>query len=254
MTHQRHTRTGLAVRTGARRSRWSRGSAWIACGVAGALSAALLAGCRAKGAWTEADDLRAKVLELETALSRTSAERDEARATLAEIERARVAGSGNLSADVLAALPRCAGITIDRLSGLGVGPDGGRASGADKRSDGASADASNTPLVVNVYIRPYDGVERFVQVVGRLRVRVDGLPPASAVGDAPPVALGSVDLGPAELREAYRSSPLGTHYTIVVPLSTAPAARASLAISAEFSDALSGRVHATSLVVPASAR
>jgi hypothetical protein len=201
-----------------------------------------LQGCTAKGTYTEADELREKIIALEKDLSKASAERDEARAKLAEAERVRLAGSADLPADVLAALPRCAGIALDGLTGL-------------------SRDAK----AVDVYIKPFDGRQRFVQIVGTLTVRADLIPPATAENgaqrapgakpgnsppSAPPLSLGTVTLTPTDLREAYRSSPLGTHYTVRVPVSAAVPPGATLAVTAEFLDALSGQAHRASSVAP----
>lgn len=193
-----------------------------------------LHGCSAKGTYTEADELRERIIALEKDLSKTTAERDEARAKLAEAERVRLAGSDDLPADVLAAMPRCAGISFDGLTGLA--------------RDGASVD---------VYVKPFDGRQRFVQIVGTLTVRADLIPPpttdaAKSASDAPAAAtpLGVVTLSPVELRDAYRSSPLGTHYSVRLPISAAVPPGGSLAITAEFLDPLSGQAHRASTITP----
>lgn len=192
-------------------------------------STAQLMGCRAKGEWSEADELRAKVLDLEKQLATASAQRDEANAKLGEIERARLSTGGELASDVVAALPRCAGIEIDRWSGFDF-------------SEGATGEA------IHVYVKPFDGRERFIQIVGLLRVRADHVP-GGAAASAQPSALGSASLDPPGLREAFRSSPLGTHYFVRIPLATAHPKDGSLILSAEFTDSLTGRIHQASRVI-----
>lgn len=180
--------------------------------------AVIPAACSTKGAWTEADELRSRVVELEKSLATTTAERNEARAKLAEIERASTIGSGDLAADVLDALPRCAGIELDRLSGL-------------------APDASK----LYVYLKPFDGRRRFVQIVGRVSLRADLLPEQP---DAPPTTLASASLGPAELRDAYRSGLTGTHYELALPVDHAdhpPVGR--IAVRVTFDDALTRTAH-----------
>lgn len=180
-----------------------------------------MSACRAKGTWSEADELRQRLEEARRELASVRAERDEALATLAEAERVRLATGGELSAEVAAALPRCAGVEIDRLSGPTPAFD-----------------------AVEVYVRPFDGRRRFVQVVGRLRVRADAVPSAGSESAMPPRMLGQAELGPGELREAYRSSVMGTHYAVRVPVEAgAWPTEGSVAVSVELLDALSGRVH-----------
>lgn len=188
------------------------------------------AGCRAKGQWTAEDELRARVQELESQLATVTAERDESRVKLAELERVRLSGSTDVPADVLAAMPRCAGIEIDRLTG-------------------PSSRSASEPAV-DVYLRPYDGRQRFVQVAGRVTIRVDRVPVTTAPG-LQPAALGQANLDPAALREAYRASPMGTHYSVRVPVAPGGLAPgAQLAITVEFFDALTGQVHTASRLIP----
>lgn len=198
---------------------------------------AMLTSCRVGGASSEADALREKVVGLEKDLSKARAERDEARAVLAEAERVRLAGSGDLPAEVLAAVPRCATVTLDRGSGLS--------------RDGAWID---------VTVKPADARGRFVQIVGTLSVRADYIPPpeadsagrAQGAAPAEPRPLGAVTLSPGDLRDAYRSSLMGTHYVARIPvppgaLEGPGAERGSIALSLEFLDALSGQAHRDSL-------
>lgn len=61
-------------------------------------------------------------------------------------------------------------------------------------------------------VETLDGRNRFVQVVGRLRI-------TAAQGPAPAARpLADITLQPVELREAFRSGILGTRYAVEVPL------------------------------------
>ena len=188
-------------------------------------AAIALTGCRSKPKNFDNDNdaLRRQVAELETQLAQMTAERNEFEAQLIELGRVREAGSGDLGADVIAALPRCAGIRIGRYSGL------------------VDRDDLEGPEAIAVYVNTFDGRQRFVQVVGRLTIEVTELPPVDGSDDRPPRVLGEVVLEPADLRDAYRSSPAGTHYTVRIPL---PAPQGPVAgtvvIRAELQDLVSG--------------
>lgn len=202
----------------------------VLCG-AGALSL-LLAGCGsatiggAKGFSTANDELRTKVAALEAENAQLKAIRTELEGRLAQEQRVR---EGLVSQDVLAAMPACSGIAIDSLSGLFP----------------ASNDVA--PTTCNIYIKPFDGRQRFVQIVGTVRAEVHALDPAAAAQDAgkSPVTIGTLTLTPAQLREAYRSGLTGTHYTLEVPITSPDASlhKADLVIRVQFEDALTGKVH-----------
>ncbi len=198
-----------------------------ALALVGLLVFAAVAGCRAKGEWSENDDLRSRIIELEGRLADTTRERDEARAKLAEAERVRLTG-GELAADAADALPRCAGIEIDRFSGV---------SGLDR---------------LDVYVRPIDGRGRFVQIVGTVNIRADVLPAPGSAPDVQPRRIASTTVAPAELREAYRSTVLGTHYTIALAVDPAGITSGDrVALSVEFLDALTGQAFRAERIVPA---
>jgi hypothetical protein len=187
-----------------------------------------------KGVSTVNDELRRKVASLETENARLIAQRDELTAKLAESERSRTSA---LPEDVLAAIPRCAGVEIGSLSG-------------------PMPEANGQMPGFVAYIEPFDGRRRFVQIVGTLRVEAVLLPPqtsenpASQAAAPEPRVLARATLTPAQLREAYRSGLTGTHYTVDLPI-TGPAGPASaidlrgasVLFRATFEDALTGRVH-----------
>jgi len=151
---------------------------------------ALLAGCGKKAA-RQNDLLRARVMDLEAQVERLTDRNRELEAALAQAE----AAPGTLPEEVRAATPHVVRVGIDR-----------RSHALDEDGDGR-ADA------LLVYVKPADGLGRFVQLVGRLGIRAVDLPP-----NADPVSLGQVSLGPTEVRGSYRSSFMGTHYSVTLPL------------------------------------
>lgn len=199
----------------------------------------------------ENDRLRREVAELRERTLALEAARDELRAKLGEHAR-----HDPLPPDVLDALPRCAGIEIDRLSGILARPAPG--------SDGAgrAEPANDPPASIDVYVRTFDGRRRFVQVAGTLTVELFFLPesvgatpstptpPTPAAPIAPPtsppapapMALGAVTLSPTALREAYRSGLGGTCYAVSLPLPPGwPDQPGTLVIRARLDDALTGQ-------------
>lgn len=189
---------------------------------------AVIASCRSgpKNFDNENDELRRKLTDAEARIASLEAERSELAAKLAELTRTFEGAGGEPGADVIASMPRCAGISIGRLSGL------------------ADADDNGVFERVDLYVRPYDGRQRFIQIAGRMKVSATLVPaPGSA---AAPRTLGTAVLLPYDLREAYRSSPMGTHYTATIMIDPLPAASAnagSLVLVAEFEDAITGQVH-----------
>lgn len=196
--------------------------------LAGALGAAA---CRAKPKDfdNENDALRRRVASLEAELADTQARSREIEARYEAILRA---GQAPLAPDVADALPACAGVAIERLTGL-----------VDTDQDGR-ADA------IDVYIRPFDGRRRFVQIVGAVSIDAFTLPVAVGAGTAPdPVRLGAASLSPMDLRDAYRSSPLGTHYSVRMPIAPRDKDAGSVVVRVEFRDAISGLIHRAERIV-----
>ncbi len=110
-------------------------------------------------------------------------------------------------------------------------------------SHATDTDGDGRPDTLVVYVEPTDGRGRFVQLVGALSVHAATLP---ADGDA--ITLGRVTLGPRELRDAYRSTFLGTHYTIDVPITIAAGAtQTECTVQVEFVDGRDGRTVTTQL-------
>lgn len=188
-------------------------------------------GCRgkAKDFENENDALRREVASLTDRLEAAEARNVELEAKFAELRRAADTALGG---EALEALPRCAGIALDRYSGW------------------TDTDGDGSPDAIDVYVRPYDGRRRFVQVAGSLTVEATLLPGGAAGGSGEPRLLARRTLGPESLREAYRSSPLGTHYSVRLDSLAVDGSReGSLVIRAELEDAISGLVHRTERVL-----
>jgi phytoene dehydrogenase-like protein len=78
---------------------------------------------------------------------------------------------------------------------------------------------------------------------------------AAVVAGDPPLAAGTLTLGPAALRERYRSSMMGTHYTLEFPIEwTGDKPASAISVVCEFKDGLSGRTYGTAATLPVSRR
>jgi len=176
----------------------------------------LAGGCETKTA-TANDELRARVLDLEKTneqLRRREAE------LLAELER-ESRRPDSLSPEVRANVPHVAGIAIGRLSHALDGDDDG------------------VPDRLTLYVEPVDGLGRFTQMVGTLSAHAVFVPP-----DADAITIGRISLDPGPLREAYRSSVTGTHYTVQVPIAVdAAQSREPCLVRVRYEDGLTGAVH-----------
>lgn len=194
-----------------------------------------LAGCTVGGsrsASAENDLLRRERLELKQELDRLQRDNADLKAKLAAASGPRPAG---LDAEALAALPVCASIEIDGLSGW------------------TPVSPAEPARGVAVYVRPLDARARFVQAVGVIEVEAISVPSMS-MGGQPRRVAGAV-LGPPMVREAYRSGFMGTNYTIDLvfdaPIDRTADPGASLLLRARYIDALTGRSHETERTLPA---
>jgi outer membrane murein-binding lipoprotein Lpp len=183
--------------------------------IAVVLLVALAAGCADKKASRENDALRARVMELEAQVERLTDHTGELKAALDRAE----AVPETLPDQVRDNIPHVVRVEVERLSHA-LDEDG------DGRAEG-----------VLVYVKPSDGLGRFVQLVGRLSVHAAVLPP-----DADAISVGRVTLDPTEVREAYRTSFMGTHYRLTVPV-TLPAGlpQGPCTIRVVYEDGRSGR-------------
>lgn len=231
----RRTLTGRAPGSGAR----AGAIALLTLGLAGC-------GGKPKNFENDNDALRRRVAELERERDLLQARAAEAEGKLAETARAMGATP---EGQVLEALPRTAGIEIDRFTGF-----------TDADGDGLLDSA-------DVYIRPFDGRRRFVQVAGTVTVELVVVPAkveapagtkksgatkepalkdgATAPAEAAGFRVGPVVLAPRELREAYRSSLMGTHYLahIPIPAEAGELAEVSMVVRVELADPVAGTVH-----------
>lgn len=170
-----------------------------------------LGGCTIGGSSTASaqnDELRRKVAEQQRQIESLAAARDELQTKLAA--KALDAGA---DPEVAAATPVVSVLEIDSLSTL------------------LPLEAKGPATGLRVHVRTLDGRRRFTQAVGVMTVELkDGADATLAAGR----------VGPAALRDAYRSSVTGTHYTIETSLAN-PAAGTTFTLTVRFEDALTGR-------------
>ncbi len=103
---------------------------------------------------------------------------------------------------------------------------------------GASSHYLSSPsCTALVYLDPSDGLGRFTQVVGRVRVSIFSL---SATGESE--TIGTAEYSPSEVREAWRGGVMGTHYTFEIPLAGSKwTCHGSATVRLEFTDGTTGR-------------
>lgn len=134
--------------------------------------------------------------------------------------------SADVPAEVQAVVPHVTSIAISRLSHAKDSDDDGK------------------PDTVVIYIVPSDGLGRFTQLAGPLGASV--MTVASVGGE--PIRLGHVSLTPSEVRDCYRSSLTGTHYTIEVPFDSSamlPQALQQVVAMVVYADGRTGRTQFT---------
>lgn len=178
----------------------------------------------------ESDRLREELAAASDARDRAESRAKELESRLASLVRER---QSEIDPEVAAALPALASVTLSSRSTA-------RLSSAD------SASAQGGALSVALVVSPADGLSRFVQITGTLRLTV-----AALVSGAETVETTTVVTGPKALRDAYRSGFLGTHYTVecAVPWKGDAPPRA-LSVAGEFTDGLTGRTYPIVGTVP----
>ncbi|MCA9297024.1 MAG: hypothetical protein KC983_10915 [Phycisphaerales bacterium] len=177
---------------------------------------ALLAGCGGKSVSLENDRLRRENFDLKEQVDALEGRNAE---LLAMMKTPEPVIAPEDPADVIAATPQVVAVTIDRISHV-----------RDTDSDGV-------PDTLVVYIVPRDGRDRFLQVVGRVKI-VAAIAPLES--DA--TTIGQAEFTPAAVRDAYRSTFTGTHYTFEVPIvMPAGAERESILIRVALDDATTGK-------------
>lgn len=186
-----------------------------------------LPSCRVGGVRSveaENDRLRQEMLDKDKKQRELEGEIAELKVKLAEANQAQ----GQHPDEVLQALPRVTSLDVSSLSGF------------------EPNDASAPATTVAVWFETLDGRGRFVQAVGTVTVSALLLPPT--VGDGSnqePQRIATTTLSPAQLRDAYRSSFTGTHYTAEMkldqPVERGPGRTPSLLVRIEFHDAITGQ-------------
>jgi hypothetical protein len=158
------------------------------------LSIALLGGCR----WPadvarENVRLRHQVVELENEVEAARRERAELEATIEQM---------SVAADPAArGLPQARPAVVElAIGGL---------------SHFRDTSGNLLPDTLVLYVTPRDGRGRFTQVVGEFTVQAS----VSEAEQAPPLVIGERRFTTPEVRDAYRSGFLGTHYTLEVQIS-----------------------------------
>jgi hypothetical protein len=188
---------------------------------------ALLTGCRVGGVRSveaENDRLRQEMVDKEKKQHELEGEIAELKVKLAEASRAQAQHPD----EVLQALPRVTSLEVSSLSGF------------------EPNDVNAPATTVAVWFETEDGRGRFVQAVGTVTISALLLPSKVGDGSSPePQRIASLTLSPAQLRDAYRSSFTGTHYTAEMkldqPVERGPGRTPSLLVRIEFHDAITGQ-------------
>ena len=175
----------------------------------------MLTGCSARAGGQDLEvvnnRLREQNLDLREQVAALEQQNAELRIALEQKAQANESTAANLDENI----PRVTSITLGGLSGFATNSDG---------------------LMVRAYLKPEDGRGRFTQLAGRVTLKLVRVPEGD---DAETVAERSFE--PADVREAYRSSFTGTHYTFELPV-TLPAERAgeSWLLIATYEDIVTG--------------
>ncbi len=199
------------------------------------LVAAALAGCRGTVLKpTPADRLREQVQSLEIEVDRLSMRNRELEAALAAATAETAAGS--IDPEAAAAQARLVRIGVGSASGI--------------RLETCETGAATISGTLTVYLEPVDGRGRFLQVNGRASIQA-----SMPVEGGEPITLGARSFSPIEVRDAWRSGFMGTHYTFEIPVEVPAGALASTAdpqasVLVVFRDAVGGGEFSRLVTVP----
>lgn len=183
--------------------------------------AVTLPGCSGGGGArfaNENDRLRAQALDLENQAKALKSRNAELEAQLAQATRAPT----TLPADVIAATPHVASISLGRLSHA-----------RDDNNDGKLD-------TILLFLEPTDGLGRFLQIVGSVSIHAAILP-----ADGPAKTIGQRNIGPKELRDAYRSSFTGQYYSLSLPIELPSPSPDQCIVKVTFTDGYSGQSFST---------
>jgi hypothetical protein len=185
------------------------------------LTVLTLPACARRNYLNENDALRAKVLEQQKQIDDLKRRDEEMRIELQQ----STAAPGEVSDEVRQATPHPVSLTIGRLSHV-------------RRVETA-------PDTLLVYLNPVDGRGRFTQLVGTIQINAYLVPM-----DAEPATIGQLTATPLQVRDAYRHTPMSTHYSFEVPL-TLPVSteldgtRDSIFVKVLFTDGYTGQTLAS---------
>jgi hypothetical protein len=141
-----------------------------------------------------------------------------------EIELKRLAQQPpqTMPQEIVAHVPRIVEVNIGKLSHV-----------RDEDGDGL-------PETLLLYVEPLDGRGRFTQMVGTLEINAAFIP---SHGD--PLSAGQATFAPDQVRDAYRSTLTGVHYTFSIPVQITSELNdgdaSTLAVRATFNDGLTGQ-------------
>jgi hypothetical protein len=188
----------------------------------------LFAGCRVGGVRSveaENERLRQELTERDKKQQDLEGQIAELKVKLSEANRSQKP----MAQEALDALPRVTNVEISSLSGF------------------EPTDPNVPATGVAVWFETRDGRGRFVQAVGTATIEALIRPSEVPSGTNPtPELVASLALSPSQLRDAYRSSFTGTHYSAELkldkPIERGPGKTPSLVIRVEFQDAITGEV------------
>ena len=183
---------------------------------------------------TPADRLREQVQSLEIEVDRLSMRNQELETALAEATAAT--STRSIDPEAAAAQPHLVRIGIGSASGI--------------RLETCETGAATISGTLTVYLEPVDGRGRFLQVNGRASIQA-----SMPIEGGEPIRIGERSFSPIEVRDAWRSGFMGTHYTFEVPVAVPAGALASTAdpqasVLVVFRDAIGGGEFSRLVTVP----
>jgi len=176
------------------------------------------------------DELRRQNLELENQVRALEEKLRLAAAQTEHLQQRLAQTQPAVSADVQALMPTPVELRLDHYSGVVASNDGG------------------TPDLLRLYVKPRDGKGRFVPLVGTLGIQAVLLQPHQQ-----PTLVLERFVDPQQLDAAYRSTWMGTHYTLEIPLPAGSLPKSGdLTVKLFFTDAATGTqiTHQQPLQVP----
>ncbi len=177
------------------------------------------------------DALRRQVRDLQEKVKSAEAKQVELEQQLAQSAKAAQEKS-SIDPAILGATPQVAMVQIGDKSGFLTVKTVSEADGEAKSS------ALDSRCIARVYLEPSDGLGRFLQIVGSVKISIFELP----VGGKSQT-LGQADFSPGQVRDAWRSGMFGSHYTFEIPLEKADwHCQGSITAKLEFQDGMTDKV------------